>query len=266
MIDPDLARAVESHTAEWFEIQGSVPGVELHRDADAIWMVQPGSAWGNAAVDLRFKKESAGARLDQIIRRYRTNGRGAGFWVSPFATPDDLGERLRQHGFRCRKHFPGMHCDVTAVKNNEPTMAGLEFAVIKDHSVFKTHPHPYYGRISTPIRRFQIARGVHLTNLRPQCVWELMAALDGRPVGSCLLFLGKRVAGLHDVGVIESERRRGIGRALVAYACRFARDRGYRGAVLIAAGMGESVYRRVGFREVCRMSYWYSSLVKRSVR
>jgi hypothetical protein len=109
--DPDLARAVEGHTAEWFEIQGTVPGVELHSNLDAIWIVQPGSVWGNAAAELRFKRESAGARLSQIIRRSRMNGRGAGFWVSPFATPDDLGERLRRMSYWYsslgKRRFPG---------------------------------------------------------------------------------------------------------------------------------------------------------------
>jgi GNAT superfamily N-acetyltransferase len=77
-------------------------------------------------------------------------------------------------------------------------------------------------------------------------------------VGVTTLYLGRSIAGVFDVGVVERARRRGIGATLVAHACAFARDRGYDGAALTASGMGESVYREVGFREVCRTGYWYS--------
>lgn len=67
-------------------------------------------------------------------------------------------------------------------------------------------------------------------------------------------------AGFYDVGVLEKERDHGIGAALVAHALHFARARGATQAVLLASGMGYGMYRRVGFREVCKIAYWYRSL------
>jgi hypothetical protein len=31
-------------------------------------------------------------------------------------------------------------------------------------------------------------------------------------------------------------------------------------AVLLASGLGNGLYRRLGFREVCQIAYWYRSL------
>jgi hypothetical protein len=47
---------------------------------------------------------------------------------------------------------------------------------------------------------------------------------------------------------------------MMARALGFARERGVAQAVLLASGMGYGVYRRVGFREVCKIAYWYRSL------
>jgi hypothetical protein len=38
---------------------------------------------------------------------------------------------------------------------------------------------------------------------------------------------------------------------------KFATDRGCERAVVLASGIGETMYWRVGFHEVCRIGYWY---------
>jgi len=259
--ETDRGAAVERQTAEWLAVQGSVPGVELHRDEDAIWMVQPGSAWSNAAAALRFTPESADARLREIVQRYRKNGRGAGFWVTAQATPGDIEARLGRLGFRCRRRFPGMYCDLAEPVTGSGAPAGLELVSMEDHTMFSpARPHPCIGPVTTAIRRFNLARIAAMVKQQPRRVWEFMAKMEGQIVGGCTLFLGSEVAGLYNVCVVERARHRGIGGALVRHACRFARGEGYAGAVLIASGMGEGVYRRAGFREVCRMAFWYSAL------
>ncbi|MBI4661999.1 MAG: GNAT family N-acetyltransferase [Verrucomicrobia bacterium] len=258
--------SVEGSLVAWFRQQRGAPGLELHADRGVIWIVHPGVAWGNAAAGLRLGEENIDRCLDQMIGRYRENGRGAGFWLSALATPASLREALARRGFRCRKHFPGMFCDLSRRQALPPLPAGMAIVPVEDHSIFRRTPHPYFGHITTPIRRFELARLAHLASQRPRRVWEFAATLAGVPVGVGTICLGPRVAGVFDVGVLPDHRGRGIGTALVGHLCAFARERGMSGATLIATGMGEGVYRRAGFEEVCKMSYWYSSLGKHRFR
>jgi GNAT superfamily N-acetyltransferase len=88
-------------------------------------------------------------------------------------------------------------------------------------------------------------------------VWCFSATVDGKPVGETLLCAGAGVAGIYDVEVLEEFRGRGIGTALIHAALLTARTRlRCRAAVLGATGMGQSVYARAGFREVCKLSFW----------
>ena len=257
VIHAEHLAAVELEQARYLAAHSTVPGYEVHADADVIWAIQPGGVWGNCAVRLRLAAGTADQRLDRIADRYCDTERGGGFWVSPFATPPDLPARLRRRGFRCRKHFPAMYRELTAPDAPEPEVDDLTFKVVEDYQLFLKFPHPCYGPIRTPMRRFELARQAHLAAMRPRRFWDLAAFREGIPVGACTLFHEEGTAGVHDVGVLPAMRRMGIGTALMQYAGGFARGLGATACVLISSGQGFGMYGRAGFREVGRIGYWY---------
>ncbi len=253
------AEWVEEHQARWILAHNGQPGREVHDDPDAVWQTSEGAAWSNGATRLRFSSRNAGNRLDAIVGEFTDLKLPAGFWVSPFSTPADVGLRLKRLGFKCRKHFPGMHSDLTSL--GKPAVAkGVRFERVKDHSRFLTEAHPYIGPITTPLRRYSLDSQAYVCEKAPQRVFNFIATEKDQIVGGALLYLDGECAGLWDVGVPEARRNRGIGAAITAYASGVAKDHGYRDSVLIASGMGYSVYRKVGYEEVCKMSYWYSRL------
>jgi GNAT superfamily N-acetyltransferase len=211
-------------------------------------------------VRVRLSSESAAVRLDSILARYRKNGRGAGFWVSPFAEPVNFEELLRKRRLHCRKYYPGMYTDLAGTPSVRKPKRLVRFATLEDYSIFKTYPHPYMGRISTPYRRYALAGQKFTSERTPRRCWQILA-LDGeRPVGICTIFKANgEVAGFFDVGVLESERGAGIGTALMAEGCRFAKEKKCNAAVLISSGLGYSVYTRAGFREVEKFGFWYTA-------
>ncbi|HEY4023322.1 MAG TPA: GNAT family N-acetyltransferase [Pseudonocardiaceae bacterium] len=73
--------------------------------------------------------------------------------------------------------------------------------------------------------------------------------IDGRIVGTSLLFVRHGVAGVYQVATVEGFRRRGIGTRLTAAALRAARARGLRIGTLVAGSMGASMHRRMGFTQ-----------------
>jgi ribosomal protein S18 acetylase RimI-like enzyme len=257
VIHAEQLAAVEAEQAGYLAAHATVPGYEVHVESDATWAIQPGGVWGNCAVRLRLAAGAADKRLDRIADRYCDTERGGGFWLSPFATPTDLPARLRRRGFRCRKLFPAMYRDLSKPDASEPEIGGLTFQVVEDHDLFLKFPHPCYGPIRTPMRRFELARQAHMAAMRPRRFWDIVAFREGVPVGVCTLFDENGIAGVHDVGVLPANRRQGIGTALMRQACRFSRGLGAAGCLLISSGEGYGMYGRAGFREVGRIGYWY---------
>jgi GNAT superfamily N-acetyltransferase len=257
-VDAGATDVIEDAYRAWFRAHDGVPGMEVHASEELTWMWGPGVGWSNCGVRVRLRGASADRKLASVVERAFAHGRGFGMWISDNATPDDVPARLARLGFRNRKRFPGMRA--TLKKQAAAGLPrGVELREVEDHDIFKKHPHPYFGRITTAVRRFEMQRVAHLVRAHPKHVFDLMAVKKGVPVGIATLHLAGDVVSLHDVGVLETARGQGIGSGLVGAACSFARARGARDAILLASGMGYGVYLRAGFRDACRIGYFYSA-------
>jgi predicted N-acetyltransferase YhbS len=88
--------------------------------------------------------------------------------------------------------------------------------------------------------------------------WHFSAWLGNRPVGHVQLLTTRGplgVAGLYQFGVVPDETNRGIGKAVLRAACRFARDLGCRYAVMMS-GRADA-YRDLGFEPVGEGQSWW---------
>ena len=83
-----------------------------------------------------------------------------------------------------------------------------------------------------------------------------LGSLRGRPVATSLLFLGAGVAGIYGVTTLSYVRRQGIGAAMTHVPLLKARAMDYPVGVLHASPMGVGVYRRLGFRSCCQLSFY----------
>ena len=252
-----LVQSVEQNLVQWVKLKGRLPGVELHCDPDAVWTFSATNKLSNQVCALRFESEAVDSKLDKILERYRRHRAAVNWWVGPSATPHDLSNRLRAHGLSCRNRIPGMAIDLNDIKDTFSDPCGLTLGVIEDFSIFEKFEHPSIGRISTDCCQTQLDDKIRLTQMSPQCVWHFSANLEGEPLGSATVFVGAGVAGVYDVAVVRRARGRGIGTDIVLAALRFARDLGYRDAVLHTSGEAESIYRKIGFQPVCTISQWY---------
>jgi GNAT superfamily N-acetyltransferase len=113
--------------------------------------------------------------------------------------------------------------------------------------------------------------GGHATLAFPRALLELVrrhphrfahavARIDGSYAGHATVHVVGGMlsgAGIYDVDVVPSQRRRGLGRALTLAVCRAAARAGARVATLNATGMGELLYRALGFRSLGLGQTWW---------
>jgi ribosomal protein S18 acetylase RimI-like enzyme len=84
--------------------------------------------------------------------------------------------------------------------------------------------------------------------LRPYLVAVLARdATTGDALGSGLLVLSHGIGGLYLIATVPEARRRGIGAAVTRALSDHAFAAGARFVTLQASGMGEAIYRRLGF-------------------
>ena len=249
LTDEKLAAAVELNAAERLRLEGRLPWVEFHDDGDAI-RAFAGDTWPSNRVALaRFTPATAHRRVGEILEQHLQGKVACNWVVGPASQPPDLGKHLRAHGFKCMIHCAGMACDLAKLPPPPPMPQGV-IIELKDEP-------PSLEPLTTERRRHRHEARKAMTAITPRQAWYFSASVDGKPVGETMLLAGESVAGIYEVEVRETFRRRGIGTALVHAALTVARERlVYRAAVLAATGMGSRVYARLGFREVGKLSFW----------
>jgi len=249
LTDEKLAAAVELNSAERLRLEGCLPWVEFHDDGDVI-RVFAGDTWPSNTVALaRFTTDTAEHRVAEILAPHLQKKVACNWIVGPVSQPADLGKHLRAYGFKCMIHCAGMACNLTKPPPSAPAPDGVSIALVDER--------PSLEPLTTERRRRSHEGHNAMARVKPRQMWYFSASINGKPVGETAVFTGAGVAGIYGVTVLEKFRRRGIGTALVHKALTFAReDLSLHAAVLAATGMGQGVYERLGFREVCKLSFW----------
>ena len=80
-----------------------------------------------------------------------------------------------------------------------------------------------------------------------------LGRIYGKSVASSSVFFGAGVAGIYMVGTLPEARRKGIGTALTLQPLIEARSEGYQLGILHSSPDGYGVYKRLGFKEYCKI-------------
>ena len=89
---------------------------------------------------------------------------------------------------------------------------------------------------------------------------RFVARLRGKIVAHSVVFLSTGdfgAAGIYHVGVVPGVRHQGIGKAVTLAACLYAKEKGYRYAVLNSTDPGRRTYEQLGFTTVGEGWTWW---------
>ncbi len=251
-----LAQAVELNLrALWVE-RSRLPQIELYAEPGRTWFVSslryPGA---NGVLWADFPSGELDGRIEGTLDLFRARRIPMTWWVGPLSRPAELGQRLQAHGLVAVADEPGMAADLLALSEDVLPPSTLEVRRVGDRQALRQWVGIFLKSFGVPRPMGRVIReieeGLGLDQESPRQLF--LAFLDGKPVATAMLFLGAGVAGLYGVATLPRLRRHGIGTTVTLAALRQARARGYRVAVLHASRAGFSVYRRLGFREYCRV-------------
>ncbi len=83
-----------------------------------------------------------------------------------------------------------------------------------------------------------------------------LALVEGIPVSTSMLVNTPEVAGIYWVATGKASRKKGYGELVTWHAVREALQQGYSNVILQASAMGQPIYQRMGFENICRYELW----------
>jgi GNAT superfamily N-acetyltransferase len=255
---PALSKAIRANRFEWYRYFGRSPKAELHDTPNLTWLL---TGVPFPLMNTVMRTQATRHDIDRIIAETVSHFKSRGvtsftWWVEPGSQPTDLGDRLAAHGFTYAGGPPGMAADLSALNEDIRAPSDLRIKHVADSATLKLWVSTLFSGFGLPesgqgaMFDLLIGLGFDLP-LR-----NYVGFLNEKPVATAELFLGAGVAGIYGVVTIPKARRQGIGAALTLAPLREARAMGYRSGILHSSEMGLGLYRRLGFREYCRMSHY----------
>ncbi len=225
---------------------GRVPGGEFYAGPDLKW-AYTGTPVLNTILGANLDDSRIDERTAEVLARFDAWGVEVEWLLGSSTSPADLGSRLvARHGFRREEpRLQGLGLDLSVLPPAPAMPPGLTLQYV-DHCDAVRRWH----RLIRPEYRdllVALGFGEHLPWRR------YVGLLQGVPVAVGMLHLSGGTATLDFVHGPRDAQGRGITLALVWRLLYEARFRECRLAVLAADASGAGLYRRLGFREYCRV-------------
>jgi len=244
-----LQEAAAYNHSELFRLEAATLGGTILSSGGLTW-TQVGSVAGSMIPFPDLTDDSAGEHLDRLIASYlQSPPKGAGVWSLDPPQPSDLGVRLLARGFQPGWRPCWMALDLFRMPPDYSAPKGLTITLDNRSSLRDVSNLPYASVIIPSLPGDQAG-----------CWARFVARSRGKVLAHSVVFLTtgeKGAAGIYHVGVVPKARGKGIGKAVTAAACQYAREKGYRYAVLNATGEGRRIYEQMGFTHLGDGRTWW---------
>ncbi len=257
--EEDLIRAIESNGEEFLLALGRAAGAEERDDGKVRWVIGDIPIdYHNCVVRAELSPEEADGVILGSLEQFGANGAPGSWHVGPSMRPPDLGERLVAHGFGYGGDDIGMAVDLSTVREDLRVPENFIAERVRDERDLAAWTRTLAEAFGEgPVEAQWVGEMYRRIGLGDDVPWRhYLGRLGGEPVATSTLFLGAGVAGIYFVSTAQGARRRGTGAAITLAALHDAREMGCRVGVLGASEMGYPVYRRLGFREYCRIGLY----------
>ncbi|MER5667590.1 GNAT family N-acetyltransferase [Streptomyces mirabilis] len=223
------------------------PGARVERVDKVVRQVGTEHGW-NGVIWSDLDESIADAAIAEQMRYFGELGREFEWKLYGHDKPEGLGKRLRAAGFVAQPEETLMIAELGDLALDAQPPEGVRLLPVTDRAgvdlVADVHEQAF-GTDSTRMRHQLLAQ---LTGDEDNVV-AVVALAGDVPVSAARMEMvpGTRFAGLWGGGTIDSWRRRGIYRALVAHRARVAAERGYRYVQVDATSQSRPVLARLGF-------------------
>ena len=258
----ELLTALESNMIAFWSAYGRANGSTLQATSNVVWFYTGIQVpLFNGVLSTKLKPDGVKAIFDSLRAKIDEQGAPAFWWIGPQSEPDNLGSLLEQNGLEPAGEVPGMAIDLELVDNKPEMIAN--FTIQK---VSNTEMQALWARIAAVGTGFPdvvteaMARvEATLTDSQYKAQHRYIGLLNGTPVATSALVLDSGVAGIYAVATIPEARRKGTGGIMTVIPLLEAKQIGYRVGILQASSMGYSLYKRIGFKDVCKYRLYLQS-------
>ncbi len=174
------------------------------------------------------------------------------WYVFPDDEPSNLSEILIANQFEEQDASPGMAMRLKDLPKAGASIPDLTIVPVDSPDkvdIFSKLRQTCFG--VPPILAERFLPMFHQTMQGPdKSIHGYIGYMNEEPIAVASVYCSNGVAGIYNVGTIETQRGRGIGREMTRLPLQKAYEQGNDLAVLMSSPSGYGVYRKLGFKDV----------------
>lgn len=227
-----------------------IPGAELYKGDDMVRAVVPSvpSPMLNLVAKTRFD-----GNIDDKIKEAMAvfTKRNIPFlWqIEPSTQPDNLGDRLIEHGMQFLGENPVLVVDTDSINEAPKLPQGYEIKHVSNDDLLGTFGDIFGIGFQIPSFVVDTMLLMYKDYAPDTNLINYIGYLDGEAVSVGTIIFGAGVAGFYSGTVLESARGKGIGTANALHRIAVAKERGYRIGFMVSGGNAYNLYKRLGFKD-----------------
>jgi ribosomal protein S18 acetylase RimI-like enzyme len=205
----------------------------------------------NLVIHVDVTVENIDQTIKYITEFYQKHNVPWALDITPVTYPKNIGTLLEQRGFICAESFPTMMYDLSAPLSDD-YLNNFDIRIMPDEKSLDTWMIPMQEGFGSTIEVAIQYCNLHKKALRKNKGFQhLTAYSDDIPVASATLSTSNAGARLDDIATHPTYRRQGFASAIILYALKLVKQQGYKWCCLDSSQAGSSLYKKIGFKEVC---------------
>ena len=242
--------AVEANFLSFIDELVKYEDTELYRKDDMIRIAIPSCPHPLVNMITRTRLSSDADRAIQDAMATYTTRKLPFLWqIEPASTPDNLGEKLAEHGMQSLGKNEVLVADLEAITITSDVPKGYEIKQVVDDELLTAFGNVLREGFQLPQMVLDVMLPmIHRTDLQAN-VANYVGLLEGKPVAVGTVIYEAGIAGFYNGTVLESARNRGIGTANALHRMQVAKERGHRICFMISGGNAFNLYARLGFTQ-----------------
>lgn len=241
-----LISSIEQNLDDFYLKCSRHPNFES-KDTDKLkWVRAKNADWPSCIFHANFNASDLNLEIEQVKNFIQANKAPDDWTVGPLTKPKNLGKSLLKHDFSDVFHQAGMALDLSKLNISTSVNTALDVKKVENEDELSS-----WSKIVSTV--FQIKVDYELLDylrFQSEAVFYL-GIYNKKHVSALLLYLIPGVAGLHAVSTLTEYRNQNFALTMSQKALLDADDLGYKYAILQASSMGQSVYKKLGFKKYC---------------
>ncbi|MHA2247325.1 MAG: GNAT family N-acetyltransferase [Candidatus Hodarchaeales archaeon] len=255
-----IGAALEANLIEQVRLFATSPLVNYYEENNMVRLVTglPISIL-NLIAGAKISEDNIEQEIQLALSPFKEQSIPMIWWVGPTTIPKDLGIHLEKEGLKKGFDMPGMFYELEMLEKKLEFPPEFIFKLVENNVLLRTWAETqskgFEANLSFTKHIYEFEKILGTDSNSP---WlRYIRFMDGVPVAVSILFQGAGVAAIFNVATVPEYRRKGIGTLMTKIPLLKARSLGYEYGVLKASPMGTHLYRKMKFKECCKIGLYY---------